>query len=721
MKNAKLLNTCAAFLGCILLIACLGLPRVARALESFEQVRRAHQASELQALARDGTPIGRIRTDFKQRRAAWLSLEEFSPALLDTLIRTEDQRFFEHAGVDWRAVISSAKSNITGSNIKRGASTLTMQLAGLLQQDLSQRAGGRSVLQKIDQAATALAIERSWTKAQILEAYLNRVPLRGELVGIPAASEVLFGKAPHGLDKTEAAILTALLRGPNASVQRVAQRSCQILSAGATNKAACELLEGTVRLALAADRSNRSFMLAPHLARTAVKNGNLQTSIDAPLQRIASESLKRQVAELERQNVEDGAVLVLDNATGEVLAWVGSTGTLSGASQIDFVTARRQAGSTLKPFLYAQALAEKKLTAASLIDDSPVNLSTAAGLYMPQNYDRQFAGPVSVRMALASSMNIPAVRTAVMVSPERFFQQLKSLGFTLRESGDYFGYSIALGSAEVSLLELTNAYRALANAGQWSAISIVKRSGTSKTTFPAIKKIPVLNPQAAFIVSDILADPTARVHTFGLDSVLNTHSWAAVKTGTSKDMRDNWCIGYSDRYTVGVWVGNATGEAMWDVSGVHGAAPVWSEVMNALHARKPSQAPQAPSGVINTSITFSDGREAARQEWFLEGTQRSHISLAPAARVAIVAPVEGTVIALDPDIPPSRQRVKLISNQRKGVLWRIDNQPVKSAQGNTLWLPQPGKHLITLHDASGAELDRAGIEVRGAFMKVAKK
>ena len=139
MKNAKPLNTCAAFLGCILLIACLGLPRVARALESFEQVRRVHQASELQALARDGTPIGRIRTDFKQRRAAWLSLEEFSPALLDTLIRTEDQRFFEHAGVDWRAVISSAKSNITGSNIKRGASTLTMQLAGLLQQDLSQR------------------------------------------------------------------------------------------------------------------------------------------------------------------------------------------------------------------------------------------------------------------------------------------------------------------------------------------------------------------------------------------------------------------------------------------------------------------------------------------------------------------------------------------------------------------------------------------------------
>lgn len=721
MKNAKPLRAYAGFLYHIILIACLGLPLAASAVESFEQVRRAHQASEVQAVARDGTPIGRIRTDFKQRRASWVSLEEFSPALIDTVIRTEDQRFFEHAGVDWRAVIGSAKNNITGANLKRGASTLTMQLAGLLQQDLSQRTGGRSFLQKIDQATTALTIERSWTKAQILEAYLNRVPLRGELVGIPAASEVMFGKAPHGLDKTEAAILTALLRGPNASPQRVAQRSCQILYAGSADKTVCGLLEGSVRLALAADRSNRSLMLAPHLARTALKNGNLQTSIDPALQRMASESLKRHVAELAGQNVEDGAVLVLDNATGEVLAWVGSTGTLSGAAQVDFVTARRQAGSTLKPFLYAQALAEKKLTAASLMDDSPVNLSTAAGLYMPQNYDRQFAGPVSVRMALASSMNIPAVRTAVMVSPERFFQQLKSLGFTLRESGDYFGYSIALGSAEVSLLELTNAYRTLANAGQWSEISLFKRSGTSKTSGPAIKKVPVLTSQAAFIVSDILADPTARVHTFGLDSVLNTRSWTAVKTGTSKDMRDNWCIGYSDRYTVGVWVGNASGEAMWDVSGVHGAAPVWSEVMTALHARKPSQAPQAPPGLVHASITFSNAREAARQEWFLEGTQRSHISLAPAVRAAIVAPVEGTVIALDPDIPPSRQRVKLISNQRRGVFWRIDNQPVKTAQGNPAWMPQPGKHLITLHDASGAELDRVAIEVRGAVSRLAAK
>ena len=708
----------AGLIACVMVIAFLGLPAVANAVESFEQIRRTHQPSEREALARDGTPIGRIRTDFKVRRGPWLSLEQFSPALIDTIIRIEDQRFFEHSGVDWRSVLGSAKRNISGGNSKRGASTLTMQLAGLLEQDLSQRKGGRSFLQKIDQAATALAIERSWTKGQILEAYLNRVPLRGELVGVPVASEVLFGKAAHGLDKTEAAILTALLRGPNASPQLVAQRGCQILYA---NASACGLLEGTVRLALAGDRSNRSLMLAPHLARTTIKSGNVQTSIDASLQRIASESLKRHVTELAAQNVEDGAVLVLDNATGEVLAWVGSTGALSSAAQVDFVTARRQAGSTLKPFLYAQAFAEKKLTAASLIDDSPVNLTTAAGLYMPQNYDRQFVGPVSVRMALASSLNIPAVRTAVMVTPERFFQRLKSLGFTLRESGDYFGYSIALGSAEVSLLELTNAYRALANGGQWSETSIFKSAGASKASNSAAKKIPVFTSQTAFIVSDILADHTARVHTFGLNSVLNTRSWAAVKTGTSKDMRDNWCIGYSDRYTVGVWVGNATGEAMWDVSGVHGAAPVWGEIMTALHAHAPSHPPVAPTGLVNAPITFAHALEPARQEWFLTGTQRSQISLAPPTRPAIVAPADGAIIALDPDIPPLRQRVTLTSNQRRGLVWRIDNQPVKSARGNFVWMPQPGKHTITLHEASGTELDRVRIEVRGAFTKVVSK
>jgi penicillin-binding protein 1C len=261
-----------------------------------------------------------------------------------------------------------------------------------------------------------------------------------------------------------------------------------------------------------------------------------------------------------------------------VLAWVGSSGGgLSQAPQVDGVLARRQAGSTLKPFLYGLALEERRLTAASLLDDSPLNLATASGLYMPQNYDQQYKGAVSLRTALASSLNIPAVRTLVMVTPERLFQRLQALGVKLPESGDFYGYSLALGSADISLLALTNAYRALAAGGRSQPVRAVLNA-------PAVPPTQVMDGNVAWIIGDILSDGSARARTFGLDSPLSTRFWSAVKTGTSKDMRDNWCIGYSARYTVGVWVGNASGESMWNVSGVTGAAPVWQDVMHYLHA-----------------------------------------------------------------------------------------------------------------------------------------
>jgi penicillin-binding protein 1C len=185
------------------------------------------------------------------------------------------------------------------------------------------------------------------------------------------------------------------------------------------------------------------------------------------LQRFAVASLQQHLRELQGRNVEDGAAVVLDNRSGEILAWVGSSGTLSQASEVDGVTALRQPGSTLKPFLYAQAIAEKRITAASLIEDSSAHIPTQNGLYIPQNYDRRFKGWVSARTALASSLNVPAVRTLVMVTPDAFFEQLKKLGLPLRESGGYYGFSLALGSSEVALLNLTNAYRALGNGGQY--------------------------------------------------------------------------------------------------------------------------------------------------------------------------------------------------------------------------------------------------------------
>lgn len=226
----------------------------------------------------------------------------------------------------------------------------------------------------------------------------------------------------------------------------------------------------------------------------------------------------------------------------------GSSGELSQASEVDGVTALRQAGSTLKPFLYQLALQGRWLTAASLLDDRPLDLNTNSGLYAPQNYDKDFKGPVSVRTALASSLNTPAVRTIDIVTPNRLRERLYALGLTsLNEAGDYYGYSLALGAADVRLLDLANAYRALATQGlasppHWTL------------TEPAPKAQRLLDVQSSFIIGDILSDRTARARTFGLESALATPFWAAVKTGTSKDMRDNWTMGYSRKYTVGVWV-----------------------------------------------------------------------------------------------------------------------------------------------------------------------
>ena len=260
---------------------------------------------------------------------------------------------------------------------------------------------------------------------------------------------------------------------------------------------------------------------------------------------------------------------------------------------------KRQAGSTLKPFLYEMAIERNLLTASSILDDSSINVSTPAGLYVPQDYDNEFKGHVSVRTALSASLNIPAVRTLMLVGPDSFISRLKQLGIEDLNEGDYYGLSLALGTADVNLYELVNAYRTLANNGKSSElkISIAKKNMQKQ----------VLKKEAVFIVSDILSDRTARSITFGFENPLATRFWTAVKTGTSKDMRDNWCVGYSQKYTVGVWVGNFKGEPMWNVSGITGAAPIWLELMNYLHRSTPSKSPQPPEGVISKKLLFRTG------------------------------------------------------------------------------------------------------------------
>jgi len=687
----------------------------ALALPSFEQVRAAHTPSDVPLLARDGRSVlATVRIDKAARRATWVPVAEMSPALRHALLLSEDRRFWDHGGVDWQALAASAWGNAWNQRT-RGASTLTMQLAGLLDEDLSRPAGGRSVITKLQQMARAQDLERSWSKTQILEAYLNHVPLRGELLGVPAASQQLFGKHASGLDVQEAAVLAAMVRAPNANRAALHKRACELLKQQAQG---CEGLGLTLDQALARRPGPPlGEQLASHLARlmAGAARGNTPrafiSTLDAPLQRAATTALRRQLAELRGRNVEDGAVLVLDNTSGEVLAYVGSAGAGSQAADVDFIQARRQPGSTLKPLLYALALQQRLITPASVLDDSPVQLQASGGafnggaLYQPQNYDHAYRGPVSVRTALASSLNVPAVRVAALLSPDAVFEGFNRAGLRLTETAGFHGHALALGSADVTLLDLTNAYRMLARLG---LLSPVRWQSGGNPRGAETKR--VLPEPVAWQVADMLADPAARAVTFGLDSPLVTRGFAAVKTGTSKDLRDNWCLGFTSRYTVGVWVGNASGEPMQAVSGVTGAAPVWREVVALLHAREPSRAPAPPAGLV-----------AQAGEWFLAGTEPG--ALKPVSTTAAAAfpafgiqsPREGMVLVLDPEIPARAQHVLF---EGAAGQWLLDGRVVGSGT-RVHWLPRPGKHELVRRSAEGQ--DRVNFEVRAAPPPVAAR
>jgi penicillin-binding protein 1C len=683
------------------------------AVPTPQQVHAAFKPSNAQLLDRHGVPVESVRIDMRARRLAWTPLADMSPALGVAVLQAEDARFMEHGGVDLRAIGQAAWDNLFRER-PRGASTITMQLAGLLDAELKASAAGRNWTQKFNQALAAREIESGWSKAQILEAYLNLASYRGELQGIAAASQALFGKAPSGLDLAEATILAALLRAPGAAPKAVARRACA-LAGELKLRAPCSSIEWQTEVALGRPAGAALKAQPPQVARKLLgQDGqggqDVRSTLDAGLQRLALESLRRHLRELNDRNVADGAAVVIDNASGELLAYVGN----AGRGEVDGVAALRQAGSTLKPFLYELALERRLLTAASLLDDSPIDVAGEAGLYVPQNYDRQFKGYASVRTSLASSLNIPAVRTLLLLGPERFHGRLQDLGLSsLKEDASFYGPSLALGSADVSLLELSNAYRTLANGGLYGTVTLRPR--------PPEQKRRVLDAGAAWIVGDILSDRGARSPTFGLRNDLATPYWSAVKTGTSKDMRDNWCVGYSSRYTVGVWVGNFDGQPMWDVSGVSGAAPVWRDLMDALHRDQPSRQGAAPDGVVGRQVRYAPAHESARQEWFLRGTETALIeAVAPERRASkIIYPVDGSILAVDPDIPAARERVLFQAQAGQGLHWRLDDAALGAADAALAWRPAVGSHRLDLLDANGKVIATSRFDVRGNRAPVA--
>jgi penicillin-binding protein 1C len=674
-------------------------------LPDYARARAAYTPSEAWLYDRHGRLIDSARVDYQVRRLAWTPLDQISAAARETILAAEDKRFRAHGGIDWWAFGGAVRDRIEGKNA-RGASTLSMQVAAFLAPELATP-GSRTTWDKFRQMRAGAALEARWSKDQILEAYLNLAGFRGESQGIGAAALGLFGKTPAALSRDDGVLLAALLPDPGANAIQVATRACAL-----SHDKDCTRFAGAAASMLGPARSLALDPgLAPHVADMLLDKPGIKvtTTIDARIQQVAVAALKRQLQGLGGTRARDGAVVVADNATGDILALVGGIGGASTAAAVNGATAYRQAGSTLKPFLYAEAIEKGYLTAASILDDSPVQLDTASGLYVPQNYDKGFKGPVSARIALAGSLNVPAVRTLLLVGVDSFRDRLFDTGYKgLVEEGDYYGFSLALGSAEVTLVEQVAAFRSLARGGLWAPLRL-------RANDPRETPRRVTSPEAAWIVADMLADPNARAGTFGIDSALRLPFWAAAKTGTSKAMRDNWCIGFSDRFTVGVWVGNLEGDPMRAVSGTSGAAPVWRDLMMALHAGNASRPPSRPAQVEERRITFAAGIEQPRREYFLAGTGLTTVATAPAEsrRPRIVNPVAGSVYALDPDIPPDRQRMAIaVSGAVVGHRLLLDRKDLGSAESHPLVQASRGRHQLRLVDLSGRVVDQIIFTVR---------
>lgn len=694
-------------------IFCSVLVGAAFALPSYQEVRHSYVKSDSLLLDRRGEIIHELRVDKERRRLDWTPLPNISPALKEAVIQAEDKRFYDHGGVDYRSIGVALLQGLASESL-RGASTITMQLASILDKELQSKKGRRSIWQKERQVWNSWEIEKKWSKTEIFEAYLNLVTFRGELQGIAAASRALFGKDPHGLGQSESLVLASLIRSPNASSAEVSKRALHL------NRAMNWQVEGdpidtkVKQVFLGPNFIRPQAALAPHVARQLLQgrpNGCTVTcTLDSRIQRFGIDRLTHHLLSLKSQNVKDGALLVLENSTGDVLSYVSYSGEPSYSRFLDGVQARRQAGSTLKPFLYGLAFDQRILTPASLLDDSPLDIAVVSGIYQPRNYDSQFKGFVTSRIALASSLNVPAVKTLSLVGIEPFLNKLRQLGIKgLNESGDFYGPSLALGSADVSLWELTNAYRCLANEGQWSGVRLIPEGNGSA------RKKQIFSKEADFLISDILSDREARSTTFGLENPLSTRFWTAVKTGTSKDMRDNWCIGYSRKYTVGVWTGNFSGEPMWNVSGVTGAAPIWMEIMDFLHRDVSSIKREALSGLVRKKIEFSQGVAASREEWFIRGTEPSTENQRTGQfNPRIIYPPFGTVIALDPDIPPELQKVFFVCQVHEDDFQWVLNGSGLERTGRTIpWTPKAGKYSLAIAEKGGKILDYIYFEVRG--------
>lgn len=586
----------------------------------------------------------------------------------------------------------AARDNLKAGRVVAGGSTITQQVVQLTHPQ------PRGLWGKAREAAWALRLERVRGKPAILEQYVNRVPFGHGAIGVEAAARLYFGRPTAALTLAQAALLAGIplapsrlnpFTDPDAALARQRIVLQRMLTVGSISPAQhAEAIAEPMRFA---DRARH--FAAPHFTTWALPQlapGATRTTLDLDVQHAVEAAIAETLPALAPKGVGQAAVVVLDTRSGDVLAWAGSRDFFAADDgQVDMVVGRRQPGSTLKPFVYGLGL-ERGFTAMTRLPDLPLFFPTGLGGYRPRNYDRRFHGMVRLRTALACSYNVPAVWMAAQVGPGAVLERLHAVGLaSLTRSIEFYGLGIALGNGEVRLLELANAYRTLANGGRYTP-------PRWRLADPPAHPVQVMPAPIAHLLTDILADGSARAPAFGSGGPLRTPYPAAVKTGTSTDFTDNWTVGFTRAITVGVWTGNFDGAPMEGVSGIDGAAPIWRTVVDRLTAHRPAR-PFSVAGLERRSACLDATCSRPFAEWFVADAP----IVTPGGRdaVRVVFPADGDRFGNEIDTPAEFARLRMRARAPDSVdalVFEIDGvaDPPRRRPFDRWWILRPGAHAV---------------------------
>ena len=682
-----------------------------------------------------------------------VTLDAVAPRVLQATISAEDRRFLGHVGVDPLAVARALTALGTQPS---GASTITQQLARRLYLADDARP---LLLRKADELRIALQLEANRSKAEILALYLNDVYYGRGAYGIEAAARVYFGISARNLDLARAAYLAGLPQRPSDLDSETATlRQAYVLarmvedgwiSPAQADAARTQAVEPVPNVQIPIAHPFVAYALA-ELARVrpdlAGRPGLvIETTLDAGLQSESERLSRLRLAALADRRVTDAALVAIEPGSGRILAMIGGAtdGDPTHGGDFNMAVTRRQPGSALKPFLYAAAF-ERGFTPATALLDVSTSFETADSTYAPLNYDRTFHGVVSLRTALASSLNVPAVRTLDVIGLDSMLEILHRFGLSTLNDAEMYGLSLTLGGGEVTLLDLTNAYAALGAGGLLAKPYAIERvrdaSGRVLYQHDAAQPRRVLSEQHAYLLTDVLSDPDARIPGFGGVTPFDLAFPAAVKSGTSTGFRDNWTLGVTPDIAIGVWVGNVDGAAMSGVAGVDGAGPIWHDAMMAAALARPQHEFTRPAGIVTATVCAPTGLlpgpycPSPVRELFVAGTQPTKtetyyirgpsgellidpplearawagdagLSLATisgstpkADLLRIVSPVPGTVVYRSPELPA--QELVLRASAAAGlahVAFAMDGVPLGETGAADAWLAwalAPGSHTL---------------------------